>query len=115
MIMNIFGYWIILSGAVFAIPYAITGVTVASPITALIVGACLVVINMVVKPVINLLTLPLNVLTLGLFSLVVNGLIFWFIGQFIQGFTVANYKAAFLGALIAAIINWLGRKIFKLD
>lgn len=113
--MNIFAHWLLLSGAVFVVPYAVSGITLASPVTALIVGACLTVINLVVKPIINILTLPLNLLTLGLFSLVVNGLLFWFIGTFVQGFTVADYKAAFFGALIVAIINWIGIKVFRIE
>jgi putative membrane protein len=62
---------------------------------------------MVVKPIISILTLPLNILTLGLFSIVINGAFFWFVGQIIQGFSVSSFKAAIIGALVISIITWI--------
>jgi putative membrane protein len=50
-------------------------------------------------------------ITLGLFGLVVNGAILWFIGTFVEGFTVATFLAAFLGALVVAAVNWVVSKI----
>ncbi len=102
--------WFITVLAVFALPYFVAGIGVNSILTAVIVSVCLVFLNMVVKPVISLLTLPLNILTLGLFSLVINGAFFWFVGQIIQGFTVGSFKAAIIGALVISIINWIVNK-----
>lgn len=99
--------WFITVLAIFALPYFVDGISVASILTAVIVAACLVFLNMVVKPVITILTLPLNILTLGLFSLVINGAFFWFVGQIIQGFTVSSFKAAIIGAFVISIINWI--------
>jgi putative membrane protein len=99
--------WFITTLAIFALPYFVAGISVHSILTAVIVAACLVFLNMVVKPVITLLTLPLNVLTLGLFSIVINGAFFWFVAQIITGFTVASFVAAIIGALIISIINWI--------
>jgi putative membrane protein len=50
-------------------------------------------------------------LTLGLFSLILNGLFFWFVASLISGFSVATFKAALIGALIVSILNWLGNKL----
>lgn len=99
--------WFITVLAIFALPYFVDGIGVASVLTAVIVSACLVFLNMVVKPIISILTLPLNILTLGLFSLVINGAFFWFIGQIIQGFTVSSFKAAIIGAFVISIISWI--------
>jgi putative membrane protein len=99
--------WFITTLAVFALPYFVAGISINSIVTALIVAACLVFINMVVKPIVTLLTLPINILTLGLFSLVLNGLFFWIVAQIISGFSVASFSAAVIGALVISIINWI--------
>jgi putative membrane protein len=99
--------WFITTLAIFALPYFVPNIGVHSILTAVIVAACLVFLNMVVKPVITLLTLPLNILTLGLFSIIINGAFFWFVAQIITGFTVATFFAAIIGALIISIINWI--------
>jgi putative membrane protein len=102
--------WFITTLAIFALPFFVNGITLtsASPVlTAVIVAACLVFLNMVVKPVITLLTLPLNILTLGLFSIIINGAFFWFVAQIITGFTVASFIAAIIGAFVISIINWI--------
>ncbi len=99
--------WFITTLAIFALPYFVAGVSVNSVLTALIVAACLVFINMVVKPIVTILTLPINILTLGLFSVVLNGIFFWFVAQIITGFSVASFTAALIGALVISIINWI--------
>lgn len=107
--------WFITVLAIFALPYFVSGIGVSSILTAVIVSACLVFLNMVVKPIITILTLPLNILTLGLFSLVINGAFFWFVGQIIQGFTVDSFKAAIIGALVISIISWIVGKFIDHD
>ena len=99
--------WVITTLAVFALPHFVAGISINSIVTALIVAACLVFLNMVVKPVVTLLTLPINILTLGLFSVVINGIFFWFVAQIITGFSVATFTAAIIGALVISIINWI--------
>jgi putative membrane protein len=68
---------------------------------------------MFLKPIINILTLPLNIITLGFFSLVVNGALFWYLGTIVNGFSVDTFTAAFVGALLVTVINWLLTKIFR--
>ncbi len=99
--------WFITTLAVFALPFFVQGISVNSIITALIVSACLVFINMVVKPIVSILTLPINILTLGLFSLILNGIFFWFVAQIISGFSVASFSAAVIGAFVISVINWI--------
>jgi putative membrane protein len=109
--MKVLLHWIILTLAVLASSYAVPGIEVSSVVTALIVAAILAFINLIVKPIVKILTLPLNILTLGLFSLILNGLFFWFVASLIAGFSVATFKAALIGALIVSILNWLGNKL----
>lgn len=111
--MKIIIHWLILSAAIFVTPYVVTGIAVESFLTAIIVAACLAFINLTIKPVIQTLALPITILTLGLFSLVVNGLFFWLLGRIINGFDVDNLWAAILGSLIVSILNWLGSKILR--
>lgn len=114
--MKIILHWIIISVAVFATTKILPGQITVDPIwTALIVGACLTLFNMIIKPIINIITLPINLITLGLFSLVINGALFWYLGTFIKGFMVTTFYAAFIGALLVSIINWVLKKVFHFD
>ncbi|MDB5255029.1 MAG: hypothetical protein JWL92_405 [Candidatus Nomurabacteria bacterium] len=99
--------WFITTLAIFALPFFVTGVAVSSILTAVIVAACLVFLNLIVKPILTILTLPLNILTLGLFSVVINGAFFWFVAQIISGFTVASFTAAIIGAFVISVVTWI--------
>jgi putative membrane protein len=111
--MKLLLHWLILTVAVLAAAYTIPGIQVATFLTALIVAAVLGFINTIIKPIIKILTLPINILTLGIFSLVLNGFFFWLVARVIDGFSVATFMAAFWGALIVSIINWFGGRFLK--
>lgn len=113
--MKIILHWLILSVAVFATTKIIGGITLDPIYTAFTVGACLALFNMIIKPIIKILTLPINILTLGLFSLVINGALFWYLGTLIKGFHVETFQAAFIGALLVSVINWFLSKVFHFD
>jgi uncharacterized membrane protein YvlD (DUF360 family) len=59
-----------------------------------------------IRPVLIVLTLPINVLTLGFFTLVINGLLFWFVASFVRGFYVAGFWSAVGGAIIYSVLSW---------
>jgi putative membrane protein len=65
------------------------------------------VITFVIKPVLHILTLPITIITFGLFSLVLNALLFWLMAVIVPGFAVAGFWAALLGALVLSILTWL--------
>jgi putative membrane protein len=114
--MKIILRWVILSVVVFLTTKIVSGVQVDPLWTSLIVGGCLTLVNMFIKPIINILTLPLNMITLGLFSLVVNGAIFWYLGSgVINGFSVTDFYSGFIGALFVSILNWLMSKMVHFD
>ncbi len=115
--MKLILHILLLSAGVYGAAYFIpAGIHVNPWYIALIVGACLTVINMVVKPIINILTLPINILTLGLFSIAINGAIFFFLGSgIVRGFAVDTLIYALYGSIIVSVINWLGTKILGLD
>jgi putative membrane protein len=99
--------WLINAVALIAVAYLMPGVAVASFTTALVAALVLGLINAVVRPVLVLLTLPVTILTLGLFIFVLNGLLFWFVGSFIQGFVVTGFWPGVFGAIVFSLISWL--------
>ncbi len=113
--MKIILHWILISLAVLVTTRIISGISVDPIWVVLIVGACLTLFNMFIKPIINILTLPINVITLGLFSLVINGALFWYLGTLISGFKVSTFYAAFMGALLVSVLNWILKKVFHFD
>jgi len=99
--------WLINTVALIAVAYLLPGVRVATFAAALVAALVLGLVNAVVRPILILLTLPATVLTLGLFIFVINGLLFWFVGSFIQGFVVAGFWWGVLGAIVFSLISWL--------
>jgi putative membrane protein len=99
--------WLINAVALMAVAYLLPGITVASFVTALIAALVLGLVNAVIKPILILLTLPVTLLTLGLFIFVINGLLFWFVGSFIDGFVVSGFWWGMLGAFVYSIVSWL--------
>jgi len=94
------------AAALFALPYLFKWVEVDSVQAALIAALVLGVINALVRPVLFLLTLPVTVLTLGLFIFVLNGLLFWAVGSFVPGFRVTGFWAGVFGAIVFSLISW---------
>ena len=107
--------WLILALSVLGAAYFVPGISVASFYIALIVALVWGLVSFFIKPIVQILALPITILTLGLFSLVINGLLFWFVSSFIQGFEVDGFIAAVLGAFVVSILTWLGKKIFIHD
>ncbi len=103
--------WIVkflaVSGALFLTPSLISGIEVSSwwP-TAFIAAFLLALLNITVRPVLALLTLPINLLTLGLFTFVLNALIFWIL-NFIDGISIDGFVPALLGSLVITIVKWI--------
>jgi putative membrane protein len=83
-------------------------------VTALVFAVILGVLNAFLRPILLLLTLPLNLLTLGLFTLVVNAIVFW-LASVIQGggVQVADFGAAFLGALLVSVVSFVASRVFS--
>jgi len=92
--------------AILGVSRFVPGIHVDTFTTALLVAFVLAVINLVVRPVISVLTLPINVLTLGLFTFILNGILFWFASYFVHGFKVDNLMAAVIGALAVSVLSW---------
>lgn len=103
-------------GTVFALllaAYLIPGFVVESFYTASIVAVLLGLLNITIKPVLMLLTLPLNIVTLGLFSFVINAALILGIASFVEGFDVAGFVPAILGGLVIAVVSWVTHLFVK--
>ncbi|MFT3802048.1 MAG: phage holin family protein [Burkholderiaceae bacterium] len=104
--MRILLGWAINALCLLALPYLLSAVQIGSFGTALIVALVLGLLNVFIRPVLVVLTLPINLLTLGLFTLVINGLLFWVTSRLVDGFTVASFGWAIVGALLYSLISW---------
>lgn len=104
--------WLLSALALILVAYLVPGITVVSFYTALIASLILGLVNALVRPLLILLTLPVNILTLGLFTLVINALMFMLASSIVKGFNVAGFWPAFWGALAMWIISWLLNSIF---
>jgi putative membrane protein len=93
--------------AVFLTAQLIPGIGVTGPGAALAAGIVLGLVNAIIRPVLLLLTLPVTLVTLGLFIFVVNAICLALAAWLVPGFTVSGFGAAFLGALVISIISWL--------
>jgi putative membrane protein len=99
--------WFLNALALFVLPYILPSIHVASYRSALVAALVLGFINTLIRPILVLLTLPVTLLTLGFFIFVINGLLFWFVGSFISGFTVDGFWSGVFGAIVYSIISWL--------
>ncbi len=98
--------WLINAFVLILIAQFVSGIEVTGLYVAIITTALLALVNALIKPILVILTLPINILTLGVFTLVINALLFWFVSSFVDGFVVAGFTTAFLGALIMSLASW---------
>jgi putative membrane protein len=99
--------WLILTVAILLAAYLIDGIRVSGFHAVLLAAAVLGILNALLRPVLILLTLPLNILTLGLFTFLINAFILKMTSGVIPGFDVIGFWPAVLGALVISIANWL--------
>lgn len=105
--MKFFLNWLLSALAITISSYALSGIHIANFITALILAIVLGFLNAVVKPILLLLTLPLTIVTLGLFALIVNGIIIVLASWFVPGFVVENILWAILFSILVTIVTFL--------
>ncbi len=99
--------WVLNALALMAVAYLVPGIHVADFTAALLAAVVIGFANVLVKPILVILTLPITLLTLGLFLLVINGLLFWFVGHLLQGFSVNSVLTGVIGALVYSVIAWI--------
>jgi putative membrane protein len=104
--MRLLLIWILNALALLTVANFVPGIHLDSFVDALIAAFFLGLINTLIRPLLLLLTLPVTLLTLGLFIFVINGLLFWFVGSVLRGFVVDGFWFGVLGALLYSVISW---------
>lgn len=97
--------WLLSAAALLAVAYLYSGVVVTSFTGALIAAAVLGLLNIVLRPILVLLTLPVTLVTLGLFLFIVNALVFWAAAGLVSGLNVTGFGAALIGSLIYSALQ----------
>ena len=105
--LNLLAVWIVNALALLALPYVVPTIQIAGFGTALLVAVVLGLINTLLKPLLILLTLPVTLLTLGLFIFVINALLFMLAGDLVTGFHVGGFWSALFGSIGYSLISWL--------
>jgi putative membrane protein len=103
--MGILINWIVSAMVIFSIAYILPGVHVLDFTTALVVALVLGIINAVIKPILLVLTLPINVLTLGLFTFILNAILIIVVSKIVSGFTVDGFLWALIFGIVLSIAN----------
>lgn len=99
--------------ALLLVAEVIPGIEVDGLFTAIIAAVLLGLFNLIARPILVVLTLPITIITLGLFIFIINAVLFWFVASFLEGFAVQGFWAALLGSIIVSIISALGNKFIE--
>ena len=105
--MRLLLLWILNALALLAVTYLLPSIQISGFGTALLAALVLGFINTLVRPILAILTLPITVLTLGIFYLVLNGLLFWLASALLPGFQVQGFVPAMVGAILYGVITWV--------
>lgn len=100
-------HWILNAVALLVVSHFVEGFVISGFVAALIAVVVIGLFNATLGLLLKIITLPLGILTFGLFFLVINAVILWFSSKFVPGFSVTTWKAAFLGALALAVLHLL--------
>lgn len=113
--------WLVITVAILLASYFVPGIKVNTLSTAVIAACVLGLINVFIRPIVMVLTLPLSILTLGLFYFIINAFLLELVAYFVPGFEVSGFFAALFGSLIISVVSWLSNsfisshKIVKAD
>ncbi len=99
--------WIMNSLAILIVTYIVKGIEVANPVTAIVAAFVLGIINAFLRPLIILITLPINIFTFGLFTFFINGFLFYTVSKVVKGFVITGFWPAFFGAILFSAVSFL--------
>jgi len=105
--------WVINACSIILASYILKGIKLYGIAPAFVAGAFLGIFNAVIKPILLILTLPINILTLGLFTFIINGFMLWLVGSVVKGFEVTGFLPAVAGALLISVISLLASLFIK--
>jgi putative membrane protein len=99
--------WLINALALLMAAYIVKGIEIRGASALFLASALLGILNTLIRPILIILTLPINIITLGLFTLVINGTMLWVVAALIKGFVIQGFWPAIIGALIISLVSWL--------
>ena len=99
--------WLLYAAALMLVSHLVSGITIASYGSAVLAAVVIALLDLVLGSILKLLTLPLTIITLGLFLIVINALLFWAAGSMLSGFHVAGFWTAVLGAILYSLLCML--------
>jgi len=105
--MGLLVRWLVLTAAIVIASYLISGIEVSGFFSAFFAAAILGLLNIFLRPILFILTLPINILTFGLFTFVINAVLLKMASGVISGFQVHGFWSAVFGALVISVVNWL--------
>jgi len=112
--LNLLLRWLVGALALLLVAYVLPGIAVANLFPAAVVAALVLgLVNAFIRPVVKLLTLPLTCLTFGLFSLVINAVLFWGVSEVVDGFAVEGVWAAVLGSILYSLVTAAASHMLK--
>jgi putative membrane protein len=111
--MYLFIKWILSALSFLLVAYFVPGIAIAGFGTSLVVALFWGILGVTLRPLFLLLTLPINILTLGLFTFVINGFFLLLLSQIVKGFSVSGFPPAFLGALGLSLVHWALHLVFR--
>ena len=109
---KLFTKWILLGVVVYLLPQIIPDIMVDTFTVALIASAVIGVINLLIKPIVKILTLPINLITLGFFGVLVNAGLFWVGTLFVNGFEVTTVIGVVFGSIVLSLARWIIDELF---
>ena len=105
--------WFFNALAIMLVAYLVVGIRVNNFWSALITALVMGIVNAIIRPIILFFSLPINILTLGFFTLFINALMFWFVSTIVKGFYVDSFSSAFIGSLIFWLVSWITNYFLK--
>lgn len=85
--------------------YIVPGFIIANFLTAIIAAIVIAIVNALLKPIMMFISLPINILTFGLFTFIINGFLLWFASLFVPGFDIAGFWTAVLGSIVITLVS----------
>jgi putative membrane protein len=98
--------WLLNAAALTIVPELISSIQVHDLTTALVAAIIISLLNAIIRPVLVILTLPITFLSLGIFYLVINALLFWLAASLVPGFEIGGFWAAMAGAIVYSVLTW---------
>lgn len=113
--MRLIAVWLINAVSLLLLAWLMPSIRVDGFATALWIAFVLGLVNVFIRPLLLLLTLPVNLLTLGLFTFVINGFCFWLVADWLGGFAVPGFGSAIVAAIVYSVISWLASSLLLGD